>query len=82
MKFVQSENEKKRYLLRKIWLLFKKPISKKLPRWQGRNSRRLLCGMYRTNPQKAAVRTEAQSGDIMVSGGKGVKDDLERRADF
>lgn len=36
----------------------------------------------RTNPQMATVRTETQSGEIVVAAGKGVKDDLERLMKF
>lgn len=36
----------------------------------------------RTNPQMATVRTKAKSGDIIISGGKGVKGEMERLRRF
>lgn len=36
----------------------------------------------RTNPQMATVRTETNSGEVVVSGGRGVKDCMERLRQF
>lgn len=49
------------------------------PARSGSVTAKIAC---RTNPQMATVRTETDSGDIVVSGGKGVKDDMERLRRF